>query len=169
MKTLIQDIKINSVEEAEEILKAAGTEDLFEKAHFDGEIHPNGKWVWRSSANKGKGDWRVIKKKSKEGVRNSDEIKSREKYPSVYNLINKLSGKVSGILYHPDGQRVSANSIITRIEKSPNNLASMLDVKGTRGEDKIDRSAMKDNNIVGSYAAVKNEKTGMYELLTFEK
>lgn len=30
-----------------------------EKAHQDGDMHPNGKWVWRSSANGGKGDWRV--------------------------------------------------------------------------------------------------------------
>ena len=31
-----------------------------EKAHKDGDIHPNGKWVWRQSANGGKGDWRTI-------------------------------------------------------------------------------------------------------------
>lgn len=37
--------------------------DEFEKAkHQDGDMHPNGKWVWRSSANGGKGDWRVAKK-----------------------------------------------------------------------------------------------------------
>ena len=166
MKTLIQDIQINSVEEAEEILKSAGTEDLFDKARTDGEMHPNGRWIWRSSANNGKGDWRVANAKTRS--KNSDEIKSREKYPSVYNLINKLSGKVSGILYHPDGQRVNVDSIIERIKKSPNNLASMLDVKGTKSEDKIDHSAMKNDKIAGSYAAVKNERTGQYELLTFK-
>jgi hypothetical protein len=33
---------------------------LFEKAkHQDGDMHPNGKWVWVSSANGGKGDWRT--------------------------------------------------------------------------------------------------------------
>lgn len=37
--------------------------DEFEKAkHNDGDIHPNGKWVWRASANGDKGDWRVAKK-----------------------------------------------------------------------------------------------------------
>lgn len=153
----------------ENILKSFGSEvseDILEKAHQDGDVHKNGKWVWRSSANGGKGDWRVANAKTRS--KNSDEIKSREKYPSVYNLINKLSGKVSGILYHPDGQRVSADSIIERIKKSPNNLASMLDVKGTKSEDKIDRSAMKNDKIAGSYAAVKNERTGQYELLTFK-
>ena len=39
--------------------------DEFEKAkHQDGDMHPNGKWVWRQSANGGKGDWRVAKKGS---------------------------------------------------------------------------------------------------------
>ena len=38
-----------------------GEDDLeLEKAHKDGDMHPNGKWVWVSSANGGKGDWRTI-------------------------------------------------------------------------------------------------------------
>lgn len=57
---LISQINIDSIQEAEDILKAAGTEELFEKAkHQDGDMHPNGKWVWVSSANGGKGDWRT--------------------------------------------------------------------------------------------------------------
>ena len=57
---LISQINIDSFQEAEDILKAAGTEELFEKAkHQDGDMHPNGKWVWVSSANGGKGDWRT--------------------------------------------------------------------------------------------------------------
>ena len=57
---LISQINISSLQEAEEILKAAGEEELFEKAkHQDGDMHPNGKWVWVSSANGGKGDWRT--------------------------------------------------------------------------------------------------------------
>lgn len=57
---LISQINIDSLQEAEDILKAAGTEELFEKAkHQDGDMHPNGKWVWVSSANGGKGDWRT--------------------------------------------------------------------------------------------------------------
>ncbi len=58
--SLINNIKINSLSEAQEILKAAGEEDLFEKAHKDGDMHPNGKWVWVSSAAGGKGDWRTL-------------------------------------------------------------------------------------------------------------
>lgn len=59
-KDLISQINISSLQEAEDILKGAGTEELFEKAkHQDGDMHPNGKWVWVSSANGGKGDWRT--------------------------------------------------------------------------------------------------------------
>lgn len=58
--SLIDEIKIKSLSEAHEILKAAGEEDLFEKAHKDGDLHPNGKWVWVSSAAGGKGDWRTL-------------------------------------------------------------------------------------------------------------
>lgn len=38
-----------------------GEDDLeLEKAHKDGDMHPNGKWVWVSSVNGGRGDWRTI-------------------------------------------------------------------------------------------------------------
>lgn len=49
----------NAISKAEE-----GFDDI-EKARVvrqDGDIHPNGKWVWSSQAAGGKGDWRVIKK-----------------------------------------------------------------------------------------------------------
>lgn len=56
--------------------------DEFEKAkHQDGDMHPNGKWVWRQSANGGKGDWRVAKTGNK-NVENSENISS-EKQQSV--------------------------------------------------------------------------------------
>lgn len=68
---LINSIKINSVGEAEEILKAAGTEgDLFEKARKVGDMHPNGKWVW-TEYKPGKFDWRGIKNGDKGGSGNT--------------------------------------------------------------------------------------------------
>lgn len=42
--------------------KAISHEEFWEemqKAHKDGDMHPNGKWVWVSSANGGRGDWRT--------------------------------------------------------------------------------------------------------------
>ncbi len=38
----------------------AGGEELLEKAHNEGDIHPNGKWVWTKLPS-GKYDWRVRK------------------------------------------------------------------------------------------------------------
>ena len=58
--SLIDEIKVKSLSDAQEILKSAGSEDIFEKAHKDGDLHPNGKWVWVSSAAGGKGDWRTL-------------------------------------------------------------------------------------------------------------
>lgn len=38
--------------------------DSLEKAHNDGDLHPTRPWIWVSSANKGKGDWRMNKDKN---------------------------------------------------------------------------------------------------------
>lgn len=170
MKTLIQSIEISSVKEAEEILKAAGTEDLFEKAHFDGEMHPNGKLVWRSSANNGKGDWRVAKKKkdNNEEKKNKGEKTILEKSKNLFSLFVKSDKYFKGHLYHVDGTEVTRDSIEKRISESKNNMTVILDVLGTKGKDKIERSDMKDDKIAGSYGIVKNNNTGMFELLKFE-
>lgn len=170
----ILDFEEMTLQKAEQLLLGDDIDiDLFEKAHVHGEVHPNGKWYWNSKANKGKGDWRVIKKK--EGIKekqtktgDGEKIKSREEFPTVYNLINKLSGRAEGILYHPNGERASADSIVQHIYNSRNKLASLLDVKGVSGE-KIDRTDMTDDKVAGSYAVVKNDLTGKYELLTFEE
>ena len=79
--SLIDEIKIKSFSEAQEILKAAGSEDIFEKAHKDGDLHPNGKWVWVSSAAGGKGDWRTLngrthKKHQASGIVGSGTVSS---------------------------------------------------------------------------------------------
>lgn len=50
-----------------------------EKAHQDGDMHPNGKWVWRSSANGGKGDWRVASPKRGGGTKTTSSASSTSK------------------------------------------------------------------------------------------
>lgn len=53
------DSLISSVQN--ELLLIADNEPKQSKSkHNDGDIHPNGKWVWVASAANGKGDWRVI-------------------------------------------------------------------------------------------------------------
>lgn len=48
-------------EKSEDLLEKAEDNDIEKAKHQDGDMHPNGKWVWRASANGGKGDWRVAK------------------------------------------------------------------------------------------------------------
>lgn len=55
-----EDIRKRREEIANNIAKSFNED--FCKAHNHGDIHPNGKWYWESSANGGKGDWRAIKK-----------------------------------------------------------------------------------------------------------
>ena len=57
-----EDIKQQREARANNIVKGfSNSDDLLEKAHNHGDVHPNGKWYWESSAAGGKGDWRTIK------------------------------------------------------------------------------------------------------------
>lgn len=58
-----EDVRKKREEIAANIAKSFGCD--FEKAHNHGDVHPNGKWYWESSANGGKGDWRTIKRVGK--------------------------------------------------------------------------------------------------------
>ena len=75
-----------------DIEKAEDTD--LEKAHKDGDPHPNGKWVWVSSANGGKGDWRTINGKTHKshtaaaaGVKSWDKSDSFNKKGSDENKL----------------------------------------------------------------------------------
>lgn len=70
----MEDITRHRQAIADNIAKAFG-EDLA-KAHKDGDVHPNGKWYWNSSANGGKGDWRVIRKNKTQGSSAGNEASS---------------------------------------------------------------------------------------------
>ena len=60
-----QGFQLPTAYQGEGLTKGGDEYNDIEKARVvrqDGDIHPNGKWVWVSSAAGGKGDWRVIKK-----------------------------------------------------------------------------------------------------------
>ena len=62
---LSQGFQLPTAYQGEGLTKGGDEYNDIEKARVvrqDGDIHPNGKWVWVSSAAGGKGDWRVIKK-----------------------------------------------------------------------------------------------------------
>lgn len=64
------DDEINPFEREawEASLSKAEIDELEKAKHADGDMHPNGKWVWRSSANGGKGDWRVASPSKRTGT-----------------------------------------------------------------------------------------------------
>lgn len=81
------------------------TEDMLQKAHVQGDLHPNGKWYWESSAAGGKGDWRVIKKtatpvkpKSKFADMTEDEMTADyDRLDGLDNALKKTLAQKYGI------------------------------------------------------------------------
>jgi len=76
--------------------------DDIEKARVvrqDGDIHPNGKWVWVSSAAGGKGDWRVIKKPKGDNPAPAAKSPKEEAKPAEGGAPkkSKLQDKIEGM------------------------------------------------------------------------
>ena len=91
--------------------------DDLEKAHQDGDMHPNGKWVWVSSANGGKGDWRTLngrahKKHSETQASNKFLENFKDASDDVLNKI--VSGKIQAV----DRERKLAQQILDSRKKS---------------------------------------------------
>ncbi|MBP7209694.1 MAG: hypothetical protein KBA02_00710 [Paludibacteraceae bacterium] len=62
-----------------------------------GDVHPNGKWYWESSANGGKGDWRTIKGtgKATPAASTKPQPKKRAKRKMKINSLISLLSKHS--------------------------------------------------------------------------
>ena len=87
--------------DADQSLSKADEYDDLEKARVvrkDGDIHPNGKWVWVSSAAGGKGDWRVIKKQ-KDGSSNApvEKTEKKENKPSQEEVNKEMMKKTTSL------------------------------------------------------------------------
>ena len=80
--------------------------DEFEKAkHQDGDMHPNGKWVWRQSANGGKGDWRVAKPGSSKDTAGSAAASTRSSGSTASTDKKQVSNsKISFKKFVEDGE-----------------------------------------------------------------
>lgn len=88
---LLDNIQINGFEDAMDILKAAGLEDIFEKAHNVGDLFfRDGKTYVYTEYSPGKFDWRLIKQKQHviygKGINGLHGIKALNK---VYTSIDK--------------------------------------------------------------------------------
>ncbi len=72
------DNLISSVQNELSLIAADGPKQSKSK-HKDGDIHPNGKWVWVASAAGGNGDWRVIGGRIHNQVKKDKESISEKK------------------------------------------------------------------------------------------
>ena len=88
---LLDNIQINGFEDAFDILKAAGLEDIFEKAHNVGDLFfRDGKTYVYTEFSPGKFDWRIVKQKQHviygKGINGLHGIKALNK---VYTSIDE--------------------------------------------------------------------------------
>ena len=99
-------------ESSSDLLEKSEENEIEKAKHQDGDMHPNGKWVWRQSANGGKGDWRVASpskrgggsskttssvgedKKEDNKTDNSEKLSREEKFAIKYDWDNAKPIKV---------------------------------------------------------------------------
>lgn len=118
--------------------------DEFEKAkHQDGDMHPNGKWVWRQSANGGKGDWRVAKPSRGGGsskTTSSDSNEEKFADMDIKAAKKKLVGKnLTFNDYWSDGKggSVDATGKITNVRLYEKNKQPVASVEFENGDSAI--------------------------------
>lgn len=134
------------------ISKAEKYDDI-EKARVvrqDGDIHPNGKWVWSSQAAGGKGDWRVIKK-PKDGSPAPAPAKKETKSANAPALSSEAIMKTL--------ENMSAEDLI----KLQSLIASAV-AKKTKSADVTKESGEKMSEAIGSVLAQGIKATKRYNL-----
>lgn len=135
------------------ISKAQEGFDDIEKARVvrqDGDIHPNGKWVWSSQAAGGKGDWRVIKK-PKDGSPAPAPAKKETKSANAPALSSEALMKTL--------ENMSAEDLI----KLQSLIASAV-AKKTKSADVTKESGEKMSEAIGSVLAQGIKATKRYNL-----
>ena len=135
------------------ISKAQEGFDDIEKARVvrqDGDIHPNGKWVWSSQAAGGKGDWRVIKK-PKDGSPAPAPAKKETKSANAPALSSEALMKTL--------ENMSAEDLI-----KPQSLIANAVAKKTKSADVTKESGEKMSEAIGSVLAQGIKATKCYNL-----
>ncbi len=100
---LSQGFLLPTTYQGEGLTKGGDEYNDIEKARVvrqDGDIHPNGKWVWVSSAAGGKGDWRVIKKQKGDNPAPASKSPKEEAKPAeggAPKKSTKLQGAVENM------------------------------------------------------------------------
>lgn len=129
-----EDIRRRQLELKNNLLKGFGVgidevdENEFEKAHKQGDLHPNGKWYGESSAAGGKGDWRTIggrRHKASQGTQSKGDGNNWNK--ELNSEISKL-GKRLGVAVknNEDTKEIEKEISLKLKEATEHELSSTL-------------------------------------------
>lgn len=125
--------------------------DIILKAHKEGDIHPNGKLIWRQAANGGRGDWRTIPKSQRGGAQtanNGGAADSKKKDISQFSkdellawakktnedVLSKIVNKTDG---HKPARQIAYDELVSR-----GSDVSKLDTSGL----KVDNGKKSDSS-----------------------
>lgn len=115
---MIEEIRQHNALVRDQIFKGiVGGEELLEKAHQEGDIHPNGKWVWTKLAN-GKSDWRVRK----------DGAAKKPKQMTIDDIPQKDLNRITSFLEKKDPDSNQAWRYLDEEEMDDNELAKFRTV-----------------------------------------
>ncbi|MDE5642760.1 MAG: hypothetical protein K2I56_04645 [Muribaculaceae bacterium] len=121
--------------------------------HKDGDIHPNGKWVWVSSAAGGKGDWRTIggriHKQANEAVKN---LNSGTDPDNVRTLLQQGKLKEARDWYREQQNHTQARILteIIRTQKGVRLRQSGIDeYRKTKNREQINRIIKEIQDFIG--------------------
>lgn len=135
--------------------------DDLEKAHQDGDMHPNGKWVWVSSANGGKGDWRTLNGRAHK--KHADTQASNKFLENFKNASDDVLNKiVSGKIQAVDRERKLAQQILDSRKKSTTQLQPQSKNIGdlSHNYDKDTNETWYEGNVNNKRVRVLQEKVG---------
>jgi hypothetical protein len=161
-KSIMSNIEINSLSEAEDIIKSAGTEDLFEKAHNVGDVHPNGKWVWTQLSN-GKFDWRTIKKNKGTQAPTNNQTSTQAPTKATINNQQSVSNNQNKITFNDISDYIKNNNsklFISRLGYEGDTYPSIC-IDGYKKELLMEINKM--NNVLGTNFSIndfRHDKSG---------
>lgn len=195
-----EDIRKAQMEQRQRILKSFGETNLFsgegdsnklmrsmekaeendiEKAkHQDGDMHPNGRWVWRQSANGGKGDWRVANPKRGGGSRaaasSSKTTSSSSDSKTTSSEGNETTQKTSSTPKKTDSKKKDDDSVIaSELKKELDKNVANSEKSIAKIFEKIDGINFKKNfygeieAVVGEYN-IKEGGSASYLILSWD-
>ena len=150
----------------ENILKSFGvevSEDMLEKAHNPGDIHPNGKWVWTKTPSGY--DWRTIKgagKAAPAATPTKPQPKAEEKKEDDKKSVNPLGFKVGDeAIWDEKANKVTLHTKVLIVDLNEKTDTAKIKAPKDRGTFTVSISALKlpkKKNSDGSYTLEANGK-----------